>query len=102
MRGEQVEEISQGNAGVEGVRVSETPDQSVFNDLEDEGPASHNSGLDERLGGKPGGPLLFHIFSESVGGMVFDSGVVQLVGNDHVVKAHGCTEQEFVGSVGED
>ena len=35
VRGEQVEEISQGNAGVEGVRVSETPDPSVFDDLED-------------------------------------------------------------------
>ena len=87
--GEQVEEIPWGDAGVEGVRVSETPDPSVFNDLEDEGPASHFADSDEQLGGEPGGPFAFHIFSESVGGIVFDAGVIRLVG-------------VFVGRIGED
>ena len=35
VRGKQVKEIPWVNAGVEGVRVSETPDPSVFDDLED-------------------------------------------------------------------
>ena len=60
--GKQVEEIPWGDAGVETVRVSETPDPSVFNNLEDKGPASHFSGLDEQLGGDPGGSFSFHFF----------------------------------------
>ena len=39
--GKQVKEIPQVNVGVKGVRVSEAPDPSVFDDLEDEGPAPH-------------------------------------------------------------
>ena len=57
---DQVEEIPRGDAGVEGVRVSETPDSSVFDYLEDEGLASHLTGSDERLGGEPGGPFTLH------------------------------------------
>ena len=44
---EQVGDIPRGDAGVEGVRVMETPDPSVFDDLEDEGSESHLTGLDE-------------------------------------------------------
>ena len=57
---EQAREILRGDAGVEGVRVAETPDPSVFDDLEDEVPASHLTGLDERLGGEPGGPFMLY------------------------------------------
>ena len=59
---EQFEEIPWGNAVVEGVRVSETPDPSVFENPEDEIPASHFAESDERLGGEPGGPFSLHIF----------------------------------------
>ena len=87
---------------VEGVRVSETPYPSVFNNLEDEGPESHFVGSDERRGGEPGGPFLFHPFSESIGGIVFDAGVVQLVGADRAVESYGCPERAFVGCIDED
>ena len=80
----------------------ETPVPSVFTDLDDEGPASHFSGSDERLGGDPGGPFSFHIFSESISSIVFDAGVVQLVGADHAVEVHDCPNREFVGCIGED
>ena len=100
--GNQVEEIPWGEAGVEGFQVSETPEPSVFNNLEDEGSASHFTGSDERLGGKPGGPFLFHIFLGSIGGIVFDAGVLQIVGDDHAVEDHGCPEQAFVGCISED
>ena len=59
---EQVEEIPRGDAGVEGVWVLETPEPSVFDDLEYEGSASHLTGLDERLGGEPGGPFAILFF----------------------------------------
>ena len=64
--GYQIEEIPRYNVGVKGVRVLEVQDPSVFDDLEDEVPAPHLTGSDEQLGGKSGGPFLFHIFSESV------------------------------------
>ena len=70
---------------MKGFRVLETPDPSIFGDLEDEGPDAHFSDSDERLGSDPGGPLLFHIFSESVGGIVSNAGVVRLEGADRVV-----------------
>ena len=54
VRGEQVKDIPQGNAGVKGVWFSEAPDPSVLDDLEDEGPAPHLIGLYEQLGGKSG------------------------------------------------
>ena len=59
---EQFEEIPWGNAVVEGVRVSETPDPSVIENPEDEGPAPHFAESDERLGGEPGGLFLLHLF----------------------------------------
>ena len=99
--GKQVDKIPRVNMGLKGVRVSETPDPSIFNDLEDEGPVSHFAGLDEQLGGEPGGPFMFHIFPESVGGIFFDAGVVRLVGADHAVEAHGFHKQAFVGCIGE-
>ena len=76
MRGDQFKGIPRGNTGVEGVQVSETPDPSVFDDLEYEGSASHLTGLDERLGGEPGGPFAILFFTESAGVIVFDAGVV--------------------------
>ena len=42
------------------------------------------------------------MFSDSVGGIVFNARVVQLVGADHVVKYHGCPERVFVGRISED
>ena len=62
VRGKQVKDIPWGKAGAEGVWVSETPDPSVFDDLEDEGPASYFAGLDEQLGGEPGGSFSFHLY----------------------------------------
>ena len=60
--GEQFEEIHWVNTGVEGVRVLETPDPSVFENPEDEILASHFAESDEQLGGEPGGPFSLHIF----------------------------------------
>ena len=39
---------------------------------------------------------------ESVSGIVFDTGAIQLEGANHGVEAHGCTKQAFVGRIGED
>ena len=92
VRSKQVEDIPWGNSGVKGVQVSEAPDPSVFGDLEDEGPAPHITGSDERLGGKLGGPFSFHIFLDSVGG---NARVVQLEGTNHGVKSYGCVKRAF-------
>ena len=100
VHGEQVEEIPRGNAVVKGVWFLEAPDPSVFDDLEDEGPAPHFTGLYERLGGKLGGPLLFHVFSESVGGIIFNDRVVRLEGANHWFEAYGRTYRAFVGCIG--
>ena len=40
-----------------------------------------------------------HFFTESVGGIVFNAGVVRFVGANHAVKAHGYPKQEFVGRI---
>ena len=100
--GKQVKEIHRGNASVKGVRVSEAPDPSVFDDLEDEGPAPHLTGSNKQLGGKSGGPFSFHLFPESVGGIIFDAGVVRLDGANNGVEAYGRAERAFVGRIGED
>ena len=71
---EYFKEIHWGNMGVEGVWVSETPDPSISDDLEDEGSAYHLAGSDERMGENPGGPFTLHFFTKSVGGIVFDAG----------------------------
>ena len=92
---EQVKDIPQVDAGVEGVWVSETLNPSVFDNLEDEGPASHLTGSDERLGGKLGGPLTPHFFTESVSGVFFDAGVVLFVGANHAVKDHGVLSERL-------
>ena len=76
---DQVEEIPRGDAGVEGVRVLETPDSSAFDYLEDEGSASNLTGSDEQLGGKPGGRFKLHFFTESIIGIVLSAGFVQFV-----------------------
>ena len=60
--GKQVEDIPWGDAGVEGVWVLEMQDPSVFNDLDNEEPASHSEESDEQLGVQPGGPFMFHLF----------------------------------------
>ena len=88
--------------GVEGVQVLKTPDPSIFDNLEDEGLASHLAGLYERLSGDPGGPFTLYFFTESVDGIVFDAGVVKCVGADHAVKAHGCPKRAFVCRICED
>ena len=102
VRGEQVEEIPWGNAGVKGAQVSEAPDPSVFDKLEDGVPVPHLTGLDDRLGGKSGGSFSFHILSESVGGIIFDARVVRLEGANHGVEAYGRVKRGLVGRIGED
>ena len=62
---------------------------------------SHFTVSYEKLGGKPGGPFTLHFFTESVGDIVFDVGVVRLIGANHAVKAHGFPKQAFVGHIGE-
>ena len=59
MCGDQVEDIPRGNAGVKGVRVLETPDPIIFDNLEDEGSAYYFAGSDEQLVFNPGGPFSF-------------------------------------------
>ena len=102
VRGKQVKEISWGDVGVEGFRVLKTPDPSVFDDLEDEGPAPHLTGSNKQLGGKSGGPFSFHLFPESVGGIIFDAGVVRLDAANNGVEAYVRAERAFVGRIGED
>ena len=102
VRGEQIKEIPSGNAGLKGVWVSEAMDPSVLDDLEEEVPAPHLTGSYKQLGGKSGCPFLFHIISESVGGIIFDARIVRLEGANHGVKDDGCAERAFVGHIGED
>ena len=78
------------------------PDPSVFNDLENEVSTSHLTGSYERLDGDVGGPFTLHFLMDFFGGIIFDAGVVQFVGADHAVKAHGCPERAFLGRIGED
>ena len=85
MRLYKVKEIPQGHTGVEEVRVAETPDPSVFNDLEYEVLVSHIAGSNKQLGGNPGGPFTLHIFTDSAGCVIFNTGVVQFVVADHAV-----------------
>ena len=80
----------------------ETLDPSVFIDLEDKDPASHLSGSDDLMGGKPGGPFTLHFFTESVGGGVFNTELLRFVGANRAVGSHGCPERAFVCPIGED
>ena len=80
----------------------DAPDPSVFKNLEYEVPAPHLTGSDEQLGGKSGSPISFHLFSDSIRGILFDARVVRLEGAHHGVEAYGRAEQAFVGCIGED
>ena len=62
-----------------------TPDPSVFDNLEDEGSASHLTGSYKRLCGESGGSFTLRFLKESVSGIVFDAGVVRFVVADHSV-----------------
>ena len=74
----------------------------VFSGPEDEGPSPHLIVSDERLGGKSGGPFLFHLLSESIGGIIFDAMVERLEVANHGVEAYGHVEREFVGRISKD
>ena len=74
----------------------------VFSGPEDEGPSPHLIVSDERLGGKSGGPFLFHLSLESADDIIFDARVLRLEGANHGVKSYSRAKRAFVGRIGED